>query len=74
MEHIERSASDTSEWDHLEGNKTKEWMTDEILDMTKETTMPSNRKDYRILNPAIRNKCRQFKEKWLNEKCETGTK
>lgn len=46
-------------------------MIDEILDIMKrkEKTMPRYGTEYQTLHKEIRNKCRQAKEEWLNEKC-----
>lgn len=36
--------------------------------LLKKTAMSKNGTEYRTLNPNIRNKCRQAKVEWLNEK------
>jgi hypothetical protein len=51
-------------------NKTKPWITEEILKLMEERKTLKNKPGYKILNKKIRMECRKAKELWLNKKCE----
>lgn len=50
-------------------NKTKTWMTDEILQMMEERRLHKNKDTYKGIQREIRKKIRCTKEKWYEGKC-----
>lgn len=51
---------------HVAYSKRQEWMTSEILDlMSERRTQKSNPVNYKTLDRAVKNKCKEAKEKWL---------
>ena len=50
--------------------KKKPWITEAILELMKKRKEAKNTNRYSSLNREVRNKCREEKEKWYQNKCE----
>ena len=52
--------------------KKQQWMTDEIISLMKNRRTQKHRsfKTYREIDKKIRIKCKEAKEKWINEQCK----
>ncbi|CAF5183930.1 unnamed protein product, partial [Rotaria magnacalcarata] len=50
--------------------KKKRWMNNEILQLMEQRRLKkSNLLEYKLIDKAIKKKCSEAKEKWLNEQC-----
>ncbi|CAF4310248.1 unnamed protein product, partial [Rotaria magnacalcarata] len=50
--------------------KKKRWMNNEILQLMEQRRLKkSNLQEYKLIDKAIKKKCSEAKEKWLNEQC-----
>ena len=57
---------------HVNNNKRKPWMTNEILELMNERRKYKIQDPirYKILHKEIRRKCREARESWLSDKCK----
>ena len=50
--------------------KSKEWMTEEILDMMEERKRQNEKTEYNKIDKKIKAQCKKEKDKWYNQMCE----